>query len=253
MEIHDALVTSADFEQAETALKATPMLRFDLQLFGDGDGGDGGSDDGDSGDGGDGGDAGDDAGGDKGAKNDKGEKVYSEAHVRKIHAENANRRKENEDLRKRLDELEKKDLDAQTDAKKRAEDERARADRIESESKEKLTAADRRYILSEAKRLAKDAGIIDVDDVKTAIDLADLRISDDDVITGLEDKIAALKESKPHWFKGAKKDDDADDKGKKKAGAPPKHKEGGDSGGVDWSKKTEAEFQEYLRSKGVNA
>jgi hypothetical protein len=63
----------------------------------------------------------------------------------------------------------------------------------------RLTAAERRSIASQVKRLALDAGIRDVNDIDVA-DLSGLRIEDDGTVRGIEGAIERLKATKPHWF-----------------------------------------------------
>lgn len=178
------------------------------------------------------------------------EKKYPASYVKKITNENAARRKHEEELEAELKKFRDKELESESDLKKKIEGYQKRERDSEAQFKDKLTASDRRFILSEAKRLAKDAGIIDVDDVKAALDLGDLRIGDDDEVVGLEEKISALRAAKPHWFKSA----DAE-KNKNKDGhrvVTPPRKEGA-NGGRDWKTASDEEVSAQLKALGVVA
>ncbi len=86
--------------------------------------------------------------------------------------------------------------------------------------------------------------------MKSGIDISDLRIDDNGDVVGLEEKIAKLKEAKPHWFKGDSKKDDAD--GKKRNLLPPERKDGNvDGNAKDWNKAKPDEIRDKLAEFGV--
>jgi hypothetical protein len=190
-----------------------------------------------------------------GAKKVDDEWRYSESHVKKIHSENAARRKREGELQDQLDASEKtlkefrdKELEAETDLKKKLATTQERAKESEKKLSEKLSASDRRFILSEAKRQAEKAGMIDLDDVGS-MNLGDMRIGDDDAVQGLSEAIDALKAAKPHYFKGAQGDKPNKDG---KPVVTPGRKDGG-AEGKNWKTASNAEVSAQLRSMGVTA
>ena len=186
-----------------------------------------------------------------------GRKSYDENYVKSLRDESRKRlersqaaERERDELRAKQEARDKKELEEQQKFRELLDKEREERNREKAELSEKLTAADRRLILAEAKTLAIKAGIIDADDVKAALDVADLRIDDDGSVPGLKEKIAELKEAKPHWFKESKsKDDD----GKKRSVSTPDRKQAADYKGPDYQKMSDAEFREALKGFGVTS
>lgn len=181
-------------------------------------------------------------------------KMYPESYVKKIHTENARRVKTEKELREKLKQYEEAELEAEKDLKKKNDALAKRLKEAEQESSAKITAAERRFVLSEAKRLAREAGIIDADDVRNAIDLTDLRVDDDDSIPGLEGKISELKSAKPHWFKAEQKTEGTlkDDKpAQRKAVATPARKSDADLSSGKWAAMSDQEFRKQMQREGV--
>ena len=183
-------------------------------------------------------------------KNGEAEKVeaklYPESYVKKLHTENAGRRKREEELAAKLKEYQDKEIEAETDLKKKVEHFEKRAKDVESEYKEKLTASERRYVRAEVRAAAIKAGIIDPDDVNS-MDLSDLRVDDDGNVLGVEDLIAAGKERKPHWFKGAKSEEKTE-KAERKVVTPPRKS---DPSSLDYGALPEDDFRKSLDKLGV--
>lgn len=181
-----------------------------------------------------------------------------QAAIKKLRTENAswrtkyrNNQTEAEQIRQRLKEYEDRDLANETDLKKKLDGiEKARAKERE-ELSGKLKAAEGRFIVSEAKRIAREAGMIDVDDVKV-IDFSDLRVSDDNTVEGLEELIGKLKDQKPHWFKSDKTDakDQHQDQQQRRTVVTPPRKDAADNG-KDWKNASEDELRSFLRGEGV--
>lgn len=179
-----------------------------------------------------------------------------QAAIKKLRTENAswrtkyrNHQTESEQIRAKLKEYEDRDLANEADLKKKLDGlEKARAKERE-ELGGKLKAAEGRFILSEAKRLAKDAGMIDVDDV-SVIDFSDLRVADDNTVEGLADLIGELKNHKPHWFKSEKTDQQQQQQQQQRTVVTPGRKDAAD-GGKDWAKSSKDELRSFLRNEGV--
>lgn len=178
-------------------------------------------------------------------KSESTPKMYEESYVKKIHTENAARRKREEELRAKLKEYEDKEIAAETDLKKKLEHFEKRAKDIESEYQQKLSASDKRYVRAEVRAAAIKAGIIDPDDVNS-MDLSDLRLDDEGNVTGVDEMIAASKERKPHWFKAEKK---AEEKEQKRTVTTPARKESDSS--LDYAKVGDDDFRKKLDSLGV--
>jgi Na+-translocating ferredoxin:NAD+ oxidoreductase RnfC subunit len=185
-------------------------------------------------------------------------KTYSEDYVKGLREEaKVNRvtaeqlKAEKEELAKKIADAEKAELEKKGELQQLLDKERKEREDERKQLNEKMTAADRRFILAEAKAAAIKAGIVDPSDVKNGIDVSDLRIDDDGNVPGLEDKIAKLKESKPHWFKGDKKDDE--DKRRRNL-LPPERKDGNvdPNQGRDWNKASNDEMREKLKEYGVS-
>lgn len=179
------------------------------------------------------------------------EKLYPESYVKKIHTENAARRKREEELATKLKAFEDKELAAETDLKKKVDQYEKRVKELDREYSEKLAARDHRLILSEAKRLAKEAGMIDVDDIRT-LDLADLRMDEsDDSVPGLSEKIAELKTAKPHWFRQEKTQEEQTKDQRNARTAPPARRDSGTEVTKDWGSASEDEFRKHMSQFGV--
>lgn len=174
-------------------------------------------------------------------------KTYPESYVKKIHTENAARRKEAEELRNKLKEYEDKELAQETDLKKKIEALEKRDKQREAEYGEKLTASERRYVRAEVRASAIREGIIDPDDVNS-MDLSDLRVDDEGNVSGVAELIAASKERKPHWFKSAKSEEKPPEK--IKPVVTPGRKDG--EATVDYRKVGDSDFRDKMRSMGVN-
>lgn len=192
------------------------------------------------------------------ANESDGRKSYDENYVKSLRDESRKRlersqaaERERDELKAKQEAREKKELEDQQKFRELLDKEREERNREKAELSEKLTAADRRLILAEAKTLAIKAGIIDPDDVKAALDVADLRIDDDGGVPGLKEKIAELKEAKPHWFKESKSKDE--DGGKKRSVTTPDRKPSADYKGPDYTKMTDAEFREAMKGFGVTS
>jgi hypothetical protein len=190
---------------------------------------------------------------------DDNRKSYDETYVKGLRDEAKRHRlereetaRERDDLAKKVADREKKDLEEDGKLKELLEKERDERKKLEDGYKGKLSASDRRYILAEARALAIKEGIIDPSDVKAAIDVSDLRIDDDDEVPGLADKVAKLKESKPHWFKSDAKPDDKSDK-KKPPVTTPAPKKDGDNATKDFMKVDDKEFAAKLADMGVTS
>jgi hypothetical protein len=174
-------------------------------------------------------------------------KMYPESYVKKIHTENAARRKREEELSLKLKEYEDKELAAETDLKKKAEALEKRIKDTEAEYAQKLSAADKRYIRAEVRAAAIKAGIIDADDVNS-IDLSDLRIDDEGNVTGVDELMAAHKERKPHWFKGERKPDEKVER--KVTPVTPQRKTGESS--TDYATLGDDDWRKKMQSMGVS-
>lgn len=239
-----------------SATTADATFRFDLQMFGDddksGDGDKGGGGDDKGGDSGDkGGDA--DKGGDK-AKGDD-EKVYTEAHVRRIHAENANRRKENEDLKSKLREHDENKLKEEKKLQELADKRATERDDAIAKAKAADDRIAKRAITTEIRDIAREAGIINPK-VSALIEAKECAYDvDSDTVTGAKEAVAAFKEANPDLFKepkGGKAKDDDD--GKQRRGAPPERKDGdGEKKTIDFSKMTPKEWAAYKKAEGITA
>lgn len=138
------------------------------------------------------------------------EKTYSAEHVQKMHTENANRRKENDDLRGKLatieseaSELREYKLKKEQDAAE-AKGEYDKALKLEKEARKeadkRAAEATRGVVMAKAESLAVKAGIKDeaLDDLALRPELKDAKLED------LAEIIGKIKESKPHWFADAK-------------------------------------------------
>ena len=86
--------------------------------------------------------------------------------------------------------------------------EAARQQQIEQQRK--IAANPGKFIRSEARRLAQAGGMIDVSDVESALDLDDFRVAGGEVAS-LEDAIASLKKTKPHYFERSKEQQEVED------------------------------------------
>lgn len=156
--------------------------------------------------------------------------------------------KERDELKKKADDTERAELEKKGEYEKAREKLEKREREIEREKAELKAANDKRYILAEAKAAAVKLGILDaaLPDLAT-VDLSDLKIAEDGAIAGLEDKIKAIKESKPHWFKA---EGQGGEGGGGRAGASPGAGAGSggtkDLGVTDWSKLNDAELDSKL-------
>jgi hypothetical protein len=104
---------------------------------------------------------------------------------KKLRTEAANRRREAEDLKKRLD-TELPALTAKHEAEKAA---------LQSE-------ADQRVIRAELKALAAKEGMVDLDGLKLA-DLSKVKLTENGDVEGATELFAALKKDKPYLFGAA--------------------------------------------------
>lgn len=178
-------------------------------------------------------------------------KSYDQAYVTRLENEAARHRLAAEAAATERDALRTKQDEAeQAELQKRGEYEqlllKLKADRAADAEKHatEIAARDRRAIVTEAKVLAVQAGIIDPSDV-ASLDFADLRIDDSGNVAGLKEKIDELKASKPHWFKAEKTVDEG--QGRKRAPVAPSGNGGADPG-IDWGAKTSEEVDKYLRN-----
>lgn len=176
-------------------------------------------------------------------------KTYDQAYVTRLKNEAAESRTHLDAVQKERDELKAfRDAKEKADLEKRGEYEKviakADADRkaLEKSHADDIAARDKRYVLSEARAVAIKAGIIDPSDV-AALDLSDLRIAGDGAIGGLDEKIAKLKETKPHWFKA---EGDPQPTPQPRAGASPGGGGKGDPRNLDWNSLSDADFDSRL-------
>ena len=90
----------------------------------------------------------------------------------------------------------------EAESKVKAAEELAAKHLADAETKTKAieAAANDKILRSELRALAREAGILDIDDLKL-LDVSKLKIDDDGNVTGAEDLIKAFKEAKPYKFK----------------------------------------------------
>ena len=120
--------------------------------------------------------------------------------LKALEADAADKAKKLTEYEKAEEDRNRKALEEEKKFKEIADQEIAKREKVEQDSAKKLRERDVAAIRSELRSLAREANIIDVDDVKS-IDVKDLRIDDEGNVPGAKEAIEALKASKPHWFK----------------------------------------------------
>lgn len=191
-----------------------------------------------------------------------GGKRTPDEEIRKLSAENKKRlaqlneqRQKNADLEKRLKAIEDAKLAEDKkweDIAKKREQER---DEAVKAAEEKISAAQRRAALAEAKRIARDKGmraeaVKDIDRF-----LGEFSYDDDGEVIGLEDAIEDMKSSRSYLFQASKVKEDAEDekpKAEKKPVVTPGRKDGGDTQ-KDWGKADKNDYASYLQQFGIRA
>jgi len=136
-----------------------------------------------------------------------GEKPIDPAYATRLRNETAAERGKREaaeqraaDLQTQLDEIERKRLQDEKDFKGLAEKEKKRADDIERQFNQFKDSASKRSANTELRAEAREAGILDVDDI-SLIDASGIKVDDDGNVTGAKEAVEAFKTSKPHKFK----------------------------------------------------
>jgi hypothetical protein len=111
---------------------------------------------------------------------------------------------------------------AKDDQKKVAELAEKRAKEAEKKLADATANTNQRLIRAELRSLAREAGILDIDDIKL-LDVKDVTVDDDGEVIGAKAAIDAFKAAKPHKFKTAAdtsaNEGDKGDKGGKTEGA----------------------------------
>lgn len=151
---------------------------------------------------------------------------------------------ERNELKKFKETTEQAELEKKGEYEKARQKLQAREREIEQEKESIKAEGDKRFVLAEAKAAAIKAGIVDANDI-ASVDLSDLKIDANGTITGLDDKIKAVKESKPHWFSAE------GGGGSPRPGASPGSGGsggGGGNNGVDWMKVPAEELDSKLNS-----
>lgn len=182
-----------------------------------------------------------------------GEEKFSREYVERLRKE----AKDAKDKAKQLEDAqatrERDDAKAKDDQKKLAELAEKRAKEAEDKLSKATESTNKRLVAAELRSLAREAGILDIDDIKL-LDTKDVTVDDDGEVIGAKAVIDAFKTAKPHKFKGttdAGKDEGKgkDDKGKQRVPTPnndakPKTKDASDM--------DDEEFQKAWSSAGKN-
>jgi hypothetical protein len=123
---------------------------------------------------------------------------FTKEYVEGLRNEAAGHRMKAQDVQLKMDGL------ATEHAALKARFETADAARVTAESAalDARTGADARIISAELKVAARDAGLIDADDLRL-VDVAKLKLVDGGVIEGLGELVEGLKTTKPHLFRTA--------------------------------------------------
>ena len=140
-------------------------------------------------------------------------KTFSEEYVKQLRQEAAANRTKAKEMEEKLkampDEITAKVLQAlgiETDPQKNLETQlteaQKKAKEAEEASKQALTKAEQRLIKAEVKAMATEMGLVDSDAALALMDKANVKVGDDDSVTGVKEALEALVQAKP-WLKKA--------------------------------------------------
>jgi hypothetical protein len=150
--------------------------------------------------------AADKAAADKVAADNKGkneeDKQFTREYVERLRKEAKDAKDAAKALADAAAQRESDEAKAKDDQKKVAELAEKRAIAAEKKLAETTENANKRLISTELRSLAREAGIVDIDDIKL-LDAKDVTVDDDGEVIGAKAIIDAFKAAKPHKFKAA--------------------------------------------------
>ena len=131
------------------------------------------------------------------------EKFFKKAYVDTLRNTVDKAQKEAKELRTQLDTIKTAEATATGQFKDLYETEKTKRLEVETARLADVAESNARYIRSEVRAKAAEAGIQDVSDV-ALIDFTKFKISDDGEVEGAAEAVEALKKSKPYLFKGTR-------------------------------------------------